>query len=134
MRYVLSLILAIFVMCEAKAQNIRAMSDAEQLGMTAGLAMACGADKKLEDFDLISARILANQSPTDEAERREAKVYAQAKWDAMMRQKKGKQSDCKEIIEHFNKLPLFNSIVYSDGSVKLPDGTWSRPLRPIQKR
>ena len=29
----------------ANAQNIRAMSDAEQLGMTAGLALACGSQK-----------------------------------------------------------------------------------------
>ena len=109
------------------------MSDAEQLGMTAGLALACGSDKKLEDFELIAARLLANQSPTEEMEKQQIRIYAQAKWEAMLRQKKGNPADCKDILEHFDELPLFDSIVYGDGSVKLPDGAWSKPLRPVKR-
>ena len=134
MRSVLCVILLIAMMpIRVSAQNIRTMSDAEQLGMTAGLALACGADKKLEDFELIASRILANQSPSEELEKKEIRVYAQAKWEAMMRQKKGNPSDCQDILEHFNHLPLFNSTVYGDGSVKLPDGAWSKPLRPVKR-
>ena len=134
MKHILCLVCVglIFAVC-ASAQNIRSMSDAEQLGMTAGLALACGSQKKLEDFELIAARLLANQSPSDAAEKQQARVYAQAKWEAMTRQKKGNPSDCKDILEHFDQLPLFNSTVYGDGSVKLPDGNWSRPLRPIKR-
>ena len=117
----------------AYGQNIRNMSDAEQLGMLAGLAMACGSEKKLEDFELIASRILANQSPSDEIEKQQARIYAQAKWEAMMRQKKGNPSDCKDILEHFEQLPLFDSIVYGDGSIKFPDGAWSKPLRPVKR-
>ena len=115
------------------AQNVRAMSDAEQLGMFAGWAMACGSTTKLEDFELIASRILANQSPSDEIEKKQVRIYSQAKWDALNQQKKGNQADCTEILEHFDQLPLFNSTVYGDGSVKLPDGTWSRPLRPVKR-
>jgi len=115
------------------AQNIKSMSDAEQLGMTAGLAMACDSSK-LEDFEVIASRLIANQSATDEIEKKEVRVYTQAKWDALQRQKKGNPADCKEILEHFDKLPLFNSYVYGDGSVQLPDGAWSKPLRPVKKR
>lgn len=128
------ILLGLLFVQPALAQNIRKMSDAEQLGMTAGLALACGSDKKLEDFELISARLLANQAATDELERKQAQEYIEAKWDAMQRQKKGNPSDCREILESFENLPLFNSTVYADGSVKLPDGSWSKPLRPVKKR
>ena len=133
MKHVVFVVLSFVFVSSAVAQNIRKMSDAEQLGMTAGLAMACGADKKLEDFDLIAGRFLANQSPTEEIEKQQARVYAQAKWDALQQQKKGNLSDCKEILQRFNELPLFNSIVYGDGSIKLPDGNWSKPLRPLKR-
>ena len=78
--------------------------------------------------------MLANQSATDELEKHEVQVYTQAKWVALQQQKKGNLADCHEILEGFNNLPLFNATVYADGSVKLPDGAWSKPLRPIKKR
>jgi len=115
-----------------QAQNIQKMTDAEQLGMMAGLAAACGSTKKLEDFELISARLLANSSPTEENEKQKIWKYMSAKWNAMQRQQKEVPVPCAEVLEHFNQLPLFQSIVYSDGSVKLPDDTWSRPLRPLK--
>lgn len=116
----------------ANAQNIDKMSDAEQLGMMAGLAMACGAKEKLEDFELISSRLIANPTPSEEIEKQQIRSYMQAKWDALQRQQKNPPISCQEVLEHFNNLPIFNSIVYRDGSVKLPDDTWSKPLRPLK--
>ena len=55
-----------------------------------------------------------------------------AKWDAMKQQQQSAPVSCSEILERFNKLPIFNSVVYKDGSVKLPDNTWSKPLRPLK--
>ncbi len=128
------ILLSLMIAQPVWAQNIKKMSDAEQLGMLAGWAMACGAEKKLEDFEIIASRLLANQSATDELEKHEVQVYTQAKWVALQQQKKGNLADCHEILEGFNNLPLFNATVYADGSVKLPDGAWSKPLRPIKKR
>lgn len=125
----LSLIIALSA---PRAQNVQKMSDAEQLGMMAGLAMACGSTKKLEDYELISSRLIANPAVSEEIEKQHIRMYMQAKWDAMQRQQKDPPVSCKEVLEHFNKLPIFNSIVYRDGSVKLPDGTWSKPLRPLK--
>lgn len=135
MKYMMYFVcLGLFISVTSNAQNIQKLSDAEQLGMMAGLAMACGSDKKLEDFELISSRLIANQSPTEEEELRQSRIYTQAKWDALQRETKEHTVNCKEVLDHFNKLPLFNSIVYADGSVKLPDGIWSKPLRPVKKR
>ena len=115
-----------------QAQNIQKMSDAEQLGMMAGLAAACGATQKLEDYELISSRLIANPAPSEQIEKQQIRFYMQSKWEAMQRQQKDPPVSCKEVLEHFNELPIFNSIVYRDGSVKLPDGAWSKPLRPLK--
>ena len=115
------------------AQNIQKMSDAEQLGMMAGFASACGATNKLDDFELIASRLIANAAPTEQAEKKQIRIYMQNKFEAIQRQKQEAPVPCSEILESFNKLPLFDSIVYRDGSVKLPDGTWSKPLRSRKK-
>lgn len=115
-----------------QAQNVQKMSDTEQLGMMAGLAAACGATQKLEDFELISSRLIANPTASEEIEKQQIRIYMQAKWEAMQRQQKNPPISCNEVLDHFEKLPLFQSIVYRDGSVKLPDGTWSKPLRPLK--
>ena len=106
------ILLGIALPCCVNAQSLNALSEAEQLGMTAGLAMACGSGKKLEDFELIAARLLANPSASEEIEKQQLGVYVRAKWEALTRQKRD-LSNCKEVLEHFDRLPLFNSIVYS---------------------
>jgi len=113
------------------AQFGKEITDAEQLGTVAGLASACKA-KKLDDFELIASRILANQSKTDEEELKNFRIYASTKYTIKRRHKQDPQMTCSEIIEHFNKLPLFDSVVYADGSVKLSDGTLSKPQRPLK--
>ncbi len=113
------------------AQSGKEITDAEQLGTVAGLAAACKA-QKLDDFELIASRILANQSETDEAELANVRLYASTKYSILRRHKKNPQMTCAEIIDHFNKLPLFDSVVYADGTVKLSDGTWSKPKRPLK--
>lgn len=132
MRLLLIVLCCIAFVLPVQAQNVQKMSDAEQLGMMAGLASACGASQKLEDFELISSRLIANPAASEEIEKQQIRLYMQAKWDAMQRQQKNPPVSCQEVLEHFNQLPLFNSIVYRDGSVKFPDGTWSKPLRPLK--
>ena len=129
---VISIILLMFG-CFAQAKTLKDMSEEEQLGTTAGLALACGSEKKLEDFELISSRLIANNAATEEEEKQKIRVYMQAKWNALQQQKGGSGISCSEILSHFDALPLFDSIVYGDGSVKLPDGKWSRPKRPVKR-
>ena len=117
-----------------EAKSPQHMSEEEQLGTMAGLAFACGSKQKLEDFELIASRLLANKSSSDAEEKQKIRIYMQAKWQALQQQKSGSDVSCTEILEHFDKLPLFNSIVYRDGSVKLPDGKWSRPIRTTKRR
>lgn len=109
------------------------MTDAERLGIMAGSAVACGATKKLDDFELIASRILANQSATDEIETANVQRYMETKYRVMNMQKMDMET-CDEVLRQFNALPIFQSVVYADGSVKLPDGKWSKPLRKVKHK
>ncbi len=96
-------------------------------GMIAGVAYACKAGKKLEDFELIVSKLLANSAPSKEMENAFAKEYAQAKKASAIKQKTTPPMPCSRFLKEFNKQKIFQSMVFSDGSVKNPDGTWSLP-------
>lgn len=117
----------------AQAKSVQDMTEEEQLGMLAGLALACDSKQKLEDFELIASRLIANKTASAAEEKQKIRVYMEAKWQALQQQKHNSKVSCAEILEHFDALPLFNSIVYADGSVKLPDGKWSKPIRPVKR-
>ena len=40
-------------------------------------------------------------------------------------------SECPEILARFRQMPLFQSVVYADGSIKMPDGTYLPATRPF---
>lgn len=109
--------------------TLNGYGDGEQLGMMAGLALACNAGAKLDDYELIAGRILANQSQSAAEEKKSARTFAEAKFDAYQKQKQAPQASCGEILDSFNHLPLFKSVVYADGVVKLPDGTFLKPRK-----
>lgn len=109
--------------------TLNGIGDASQLGMMAGLALACDAGAKLDDYQLIAGRILSNQAQTRVDERKSAKEFAGAKFDAYQKQKQAPEATCGEILDSFNHLPIFKSVVYADGSVKLPDGKFLKPRK-----
>ena len=115
------------------AQSTKGMTEAEQLGATAGLALACGAEQRLDDFELIASRILANKTKTLAEEKEQDRIYMETKLQTMRRHKRDPQMTCKEILDRFNKLRIFDSVVYSDGSVKLFDGTLLKPKHALKK-
>ena len=100
------------------------LDEAAQLGTMAGLAEACGEKKKLENFELISARLIANKSNSEEQEMEGYRRYAEEKLRAAREHKKSPKMTCGEILNRFQKMPLFKSVVYKDGSLKFYDGTY----------
>ena len=98
--------------------------EAAQLGTMAGLADACGSKDKLKNYELISARLIANKSNSEEEEMQSYRRYAEEKVRAKRKHQKSPQITCGEILKRFESMPLFKSIVYKDGSLKFYDGTY----------
>ena len=104
--------------------ELNVFDEATQLGTIAGLAEACGETKKVETYELISARLIANKANSEEQEMEGYQRYAAEKLRASREHKKSPKLTCGEILNRFQKLPLFKSVVYKDGSLKFYDGTY----------
>ena len=115
---------ALLLALPAFGANLSVLEEAAQLGTMAGLADACGAKEKLENYELIAARLIANKAPTVEAEKAGYRRYAEEKLRAKQAHKSAPKLTCGEILNRFQKMPLFKSIVYRDGSLKFYDGTY----------
>ncbi len=96
-------------------------------GTMAGVAYACKAGKKLQDFELIVSYLLVNSAPSKRMEKAFMQEYALAKKTAMEKQERNPPMPCSTFLKQFNSQKIFNSTVMSDGSVKTPDGSWSLP-------
>ena len=51
--------------------------------------------------------------------------------NAYNEQKNNPQVGCGTVLESFRNLPIFKSVVYADGSVKMYDGSYLKPKRPV---
>jgi len=100
--------------------------DAENMGHLAGVVLACGAYKPLYQFEEIISRYFSNTAPNQEAEKTQIELYARAKAStfSIFKDRKG---ECAQTIKEFTRMPIFNSELYSDGSLRLPDGKFLYP-------
>ena len=106
------------------AAKLSVLEEAAQLGTMAGLAQACGAKEKLDNYELIAARLIANKSVSEAQEKAGYRRYAEEKLRAIQEHKRSPKMTCGEILNRFQKMPLFKSVVYKDGSLKFYDGTY----------
>ena len=116
---------------QAASRTANGLTEAEQLGITGGTALACNAGAQMDDFELIASRIIANKALTKEEEEEGYRQYATSKFNAYNEQKNNPQLGCGTVLESFRNLPIFKSVVYADGSVKMYDGSYLKPKRPV---
>ena len=123
MRKIIFILFFCILFCEmANSQTLKGMNDAQQLGSMAGLALACNAGSRLDDFQLIASYIIGNQNPTKEKREKAFKAFAAEKLRTYNLQKDSPAEDCPTILKHFYNLDIFNCTIYSNGDVKFPDG------------
>ncbi len=131
MRFILFFLIFIFPFM---ASSDTFFEDAGVLGTMAGVAKACNENtQKLDDYELIAVRLIANKANSAEQEKDGYRRYVQEKLRAERKQKKNPQMSCNEVLYRFKNMPLFKSIVYRDGSLKLSDGTFLKAKRPALK-
>ena len=123
MRKILFILFLSFVL-SANAEKLSLLDEAAQLGTMDGLAEACGSKKKLKNYELIALALITNKSSSEEQKTEAYRRYAEEKVRAKEEHKKNPKMSCHEILNRFEKMPLFKSIVYQDGSLKFYDGTY----------
>ncbi len=129
----LTVLLAASTLCHA-GLGTKSMTDAQQLGAMAGVALACNAGSRLDDFELIASYIMGNGAANEEDRTKAFKEYAAEKLRTYNIQRDQKPTPCPEALKHFYNLPIFASVIYADGTVKLPDGKVIKAKTPAQQK
>lgn len=104
-----------------------APSEPENLGALAGAVMACGAPRQLYQFEEIISRYFSNTSPSKAVEDDVMQTYAKSKAASFILQTKRRKTECPQIISDFSKMPIFRFELYTDGSLKTPEGRYLFP-------
>lgn len=122
------ILLCLILPADAYAQRQTVMNEAEQMGLLAGLASACGADAHvLHDYEEIASRIIANKAPSQAVEDMFVKDYARAKAQFYLKQIKAPEISCGEVMTHFTQMPVFSFKLYDDGTLITNEGKYLYP-------
>lgn len=117
----------------ANSRTAKGISITEQLGISSGAALACGVDREqLKNYEMIASRIIANPIKTEKDEEKALEQYAKAKLKAFQEQKQKSLMNCDEVLSRFEKQEIFKSVVYRDGTIKMPNGKVVKPERPVK--
>ena len=115
------------------SRTAKGVSLTEQLGISAGVALACQVDTdQLKNYEMIASRIIANPLKTEKEEKEALNVYAKAKLKAFQEKKKKSLMNCSEVLKRFEKQDIFKSVIYRDGTIKMPNGQVVKPQRPFK--
>ena len=116
----------LFSLLPLTTQAAEQAEEIEEMGNIAGVIMKCKAYQSLYQFEEILSRYYSNTSNNEEVEKIKLKQYAKAKAKTFALFLK-RDIDCAEAVNEFTKMPIFKSELYSDGSLRMPDGKFLYP-------
>lgn len=122
--------LLVFMIFLAPFDTARAQQsgkDTESIGALAGVVLACGAYRQLYQFEEILSRYFSNTAPSQAAEEASLRLYATAKANSYTFQRNRSKRDCPQTLADFSRMDIFRFELYSDGSIKTPDGKFLYP-------
>ena len=93
----------------------------QSFGYISGEGLACGAER-YPAYELIARAYLVSKAKSDKEQSLGMIKYNQAKAKAYMSKKESGLYDCYNVNQRFNSQKIFNSKLYKDGRLKLPDG------------
>lgn len=110
-------------------QKVSYLEEVYSLGSIAGQGLACQADK-YHQFELLARAILMSKATDSKMQKEGMEKYNIGKVEAFMTIEDENFANCNEITNNFNKQKIFKSILYSDGKIKLYNGTIITPHKP----
>lgn len=110
------------------AQKPTYLDEATALGSIAGQGLACRA-KKYHKYELIARAIIVSKAKSNKMQEDGLRAFNEAKVNAFMDIESEKFSDCDEIVYSFNRQKIFDTVLYRNGKVKMPDGNMIIPRK-----
>lgn len=99
------------------------------LGVMSGKGLACKS-QKYHQFELLARALIVGKAPNSAVQRQGMIEYTSGKIDAFSEAEDVRFADCAEILRAFNSQKIFESVLYSDGKIKMYDGTIIKPRQP----
>lgn len=126
MKYTILIICLLLGISNANAGYLEEM---ENLGYISGQGVACGA-QRYQAYELVSRAYLVSAARSDEEQNKGMIAYNTAKAQGFINQRRSGLYDCDEINERFNNQKIFQTKLYKNGTLKMPDG---KVIKPRQK-
>ena len=99
------------------------------LGTVSGQGLACKS-KKYHQFELLARALIVGKAASQSIQQIGMERYNTGKVDAFAAMADGNFAGCAETLKAFENQQIFKAVLYSDGRVKLYDGTIITPRKP----
>ncbi|MCQ2734730.1 MAG: hypothetical protein MJ212_02110 [Alphaproteobacteria bacterium] len=129
-KIIIGLLFLVFV-CESSQAARKKLTYEEEmytLGTVCGQGLACKS-KKYHQFELLARAVVVGKATSDEQQKEGLQRYVAGKVDAFVNMEAHNFSDCDMVLPSFENQTIFQSVLYSDGRLKFPDGTLITPRR-----
>jgi len=126
---ILVFLLAFGESASVEARKLTYLDEMHALGSVSGQGLACKS-QKYHKYELLARAILVSKATSDKVERDGMISYNTGKAEAFMAMEASNFADCAEVIPQFDNQKIFQSVLYSDGRIKMYDGTIIKPRKP----
>lgn len=132
MRFMIAFIFAAAMFCQkAAAEEISYQEEMYLLGTTCGQGLACKS-QKYHQFELLARAMVVGKAANDAMQKEGMQRYNAGKAEAFMNMEASNFADCEAVRNNFDNQKIFKSVLYSDGRIKLYDGTMITPRKPYK--
>lgn len=101
------------------------------LGTMSGLGLACKS-QKYHQFELLARAIVVSKAANDQMQKDGMQRFNSGKAETFMSMEANNFANCDIIRQDFDNQKIFKSTLYSDGKIKLYDGTLITPRKPYK--
>jgi len=102
------------------------LEEVRGLGYIAGEGLACDASK-YDTYEMIARAFLISRAKSDDEQAKGMEAYNEAKANAFVLKMKDGLSGCDYIAQNFDTQKIFKTVIYGDGTLKMPDGKIIKP-------
>ena len=128
-KWVLLSVLMLLGNTAAAAPKLTYLEEIFALGSVAGQGLACRSPK-YDQFELLARAIMIGKAANGEMQKQGIEEYNAGKVEAFMNIEAENFASCGTILKEFERQKIFSSVLYSDGRIKLYDGTMITPRNP----
>lgn len=101
------------------------------LGTISGLGLACKS-QKYHQYELLARAIVVSKAANDQMQEDGMQRFNAGKTETFMKMEASNFADCDIIRQEFDNQKIFQSTLYSDGKIKMYDGTLITPRKPYK--